>query len=254
MDLGSIARTAVRWSKANSPLLLTAVAVGGVVTTAIFSARAHQEALLDYQDDYRSMEEGPKTQLEITKDYWHHYIVPVVSGALTITAIVAAHKVSVRRQAGIAAALALSEKTLTDYRDKVAEIVSQRKSDQAMEEVVQKQINDNVRPPWDSEVTKTDPQKHLCYDEYTGRWFTSNREEIERAVNAINHQINNDMYASLNDLYDRLGMGRTSAGDAMGWNSMKLLDVSFSSHLSPEGEPCLALLYLTRPVPNYHRN
>ena len=238
MSLGGLAKNALRWRKNHSPVILTAVAAGGVITTAILAFRAGKEA--EYHD-YRSKE---------PREYWHVYIPTVVSGTLTIAAIVASLKVSARRQASVAAALAISEKTLYDYREKVAEIVSRRKSDQAMEEVIEERIEKN----YDSkEVIKTTDDQQLCYDTHSGRFFRSNRQEIDWAVNRVNAQINSDMYASVNDLYDRLGLDRTNLGDDLGWNGDELLEIHFTSHLANGNTPCLAMDYRTKPKPYYYK-
>lgn len=245
MSIGGLARNLLRWSKNNSPAILTAIGAGGVISTAILAFRAGEESAFRDQND-----RGHETALDKLKDDWPIYVPTVISGALTITAVVTAHTVSTRRQASVAAALVISEKTLYDYREKVAEIVSRRKSDQAMEEVV----GDRIIDAGGSEVIKTSDDEQLCYDTYSGRFFKSNRQEIDWAVNRVNHQIIHDQYASVNDLYDRLGLDRTAAGDEMGWNGDELLDINFTSHLANGNTPCLAMDYRTRPKPYYYKS
>ena len=69
----------------------------------------------------------------------------------------------------------------------------------------------------------------------------------------MNNQVNNHIYASLNDLYAFMGLSSTEVGDDLGWNGDKLLEVSFSSHLAPDGDPCLAVYFTVPPKPNYYR-
>lgn len=250
MDLRALFDSAIGWTKQNNSLVLTGVAVSGVISATVLAFTAGRSYELNKQE---RVEEGRSLdKRDILRDTWPHFVAPVCSAGLTIAAIVSAHKVNMRKHGAIAAALAISEKTMSDYRSKVAEIVSHRKAEQAQEEVVQEQIKKT--PPWDSEIVKVGPGQSLCYDVYTGRYFQSNRQQIDNAVNMLNNQLNNHVYGSLNDFYGFVGLGATAAGDELGWNSDQLLEVSFSSHLADDGEPCLALYFQTRPKPNFWRN
>lgn len=249
MDLRHVWNVALGWTKQNSSLVLSGIAVGGVVSTAVLAIKAGEDTQIAYQDDFQEI--GPLSRTEAIRKYWLLYIPPAVSAALTITAIVCAHNISVRKQAAVASALVISEKTLYDYREKVADLIGRRKAEQAHEEVIQDRIDD--RPPWDSEVVKTDNGNTLCYDTYTGRYFQSTKQAIDNAVNMLNNQLNNHEYASLNDFYGFVGLGSTAAGDDLGWNCNRLLEVSYSSHLAPESEPCLALYFQVQPIPDYYK-
>lgn len=233
------------WVKHNSTLVLSGVAVGGVVSTALLAFKAGRD--YEYVRAIK-MENGeasdPKTVL---RDTWPYFVAPVCSAGLTISAVILSHRVNMRQQAAIAGALAISEKTLNDYRDKVAEIVSHRKAEQAHEEVIDDQIKKT--PPWDSEIVKTGNGENRCYDTYTGRYFLSTRQQIDNAVNMLNNQLNNHEYGSLNDFYGFVGLGPTAAGDDLGWSSDKLLEVSYSSHLADDGDPCLAVYFQVQPRP-----
>ena len=82
----------------------------------------------------------------------------------------------------------------------------------------------------------------------------TNIDKINKAVNEINRRINQELYVSLNDLYEELGLEGTTLGGVLGWNSNDgLLEVHFSSHLASDGVPCLALDFNNLPKYDYDR-
>ena len=76
---------------------------------------------------------------------------------------------------------------------------------------------------------------------------------INKAINELNRRINLNFYVSLNDFYDEIGLEENDLGRALGWNSDKgLIEVSFSSQLSPKNEPCLVISFdCTPPLYGY---
>lgn len=247
MNIRSILDPVLNWTKHNSNVVLSGIAVGGVVTTAILAFKAGQD--IEADKDTHGVIENPVDQFKAT---WHYYVPPVASAALTITAVVCAHKANVRQQGAIAAALAISEKSFMEYRERVAHVVGQRKADQVHEEVVEERIK---KTPPSSDITKNPIDgKSMCYDVYTGRYFWSTRQIIDDAINKLNHQIVSGEAVSLNELYDLLGLENTELGDQMGWNSAQLIDLEYSSHLADYDMPALAFRFKTNPGPNYWKN
>ena len=54
---------------------------------------------------------------------------------------------------------------------------------------------------------------------------------------------------SLNDFYYELGLKSIDVGDNLGWNIDRgYIDVEFTSHLDPNGTPCLELIYKVIPI------
>jgi hypothetical protein len=72
-------------------------------------------------------------------------------------------------------------------------------------------------------------------------------------MNDVNFKINNDLYASLTDFYDRIGLERTAMSDDVGWNSDKLLNLRFSTVLSEDGRPAISISYDVYPLRGFCR-
>ena len=238
----------------HSPAILTTVGVVGTVTTAILTGKATYDAVVsEFMDGYETSEwENARdlTPKDRIKRHWKRYIPAVGTGALTVTAIVSANRIGTRRAAGIAAAFTLSEKLHSEYKDHVAEKFGVNKERELRDEVAQARVA-NTSGSTEVIVVGTEV---LCLDEYSGRYFKSDYETIRRAENEINHEVNNNSYASLTDFYNKLGLDRTKMSDEVGWNTERMLKVDITSALTKEGKPCLAVSYNLNSNRDYWRN
>jgi hypothetical protein len=235
----------------NSPAILTGLAVAGTLTTAYLTGKASVKAAEILREeairwDVPTSELKPKYVVEAT---WKLYIPAASSAALTIACIVGANQIGTRRAAAMAAAYSLSERAYTEYREKVVEKIGQSKERGYRDEIMQERVTND---PISREVIVSGLDV-LCYDKFTGRYFTSDMETLKKAQNDTNYQINSDYYASLTDFYNRVGLRPTGMSDEVGWNSDKLLELSFSSVLADDGRPCLAFEFVVVPIRGYYR-
>ena len=64
----------------------------------------------------------------------------------------------------------------------------------------------------------------------------------------------NEMYVSLNDFYEELGLEPSDLGSKMGWNiDMGMIEMDFSSQLSDDGRPCLVIDFNIPPKYGYSK-
>lgn len=238
----------------NSPALLTAIGVAGTIGTALLTHKSATKAEIWYANQMRLVEEGERFEPDKKERFegvWKLYIPPVISGTLTIGCIIMANRIGTKRAAALAAAYTLSEKAYTEYREKVVEKIGENQERKIREDVVRDRIREN--PQSESNVVLIGSGDVLCYELYTGRYFNSSVEEIKKAMNDTNYQINTHGYASMSDFYDRVGLPRTSVSDEMGWGQDKLMDIDFTTVLSEDGRPCVAINFMTGPIRDYHR-
>lgn len=238
----------------NSPVLLTAIGVAGTIGTAILTHRAATKAerILDVRRSRMDLHQiSEDTRKERVKVIWKLYIPPVASGAVTVGCIVMANHIGTKRAAAMAAAYTISEKAYTEYREKVVEKIGEGKERKIREDIVRDRVNEN--PPTEGNVLVVGDGDHLFIEMYTGRYFRSTMENVKKAVNEVNYQINTHGYASVSDFYQHVGLPTTSASDRMGWNSDKLMDVDFQAVLSEDGRPCVGINFMTGPYPQHDR-
>jgi hypothetical protein len=235
----------------NSPGILTGFAVAGTVTTAVLTGKAAYHlggAMSDYSVFKNKVENDP-TPREIVKAHWKEFAPAAIVGAATITCIVAATTVSSRRTAAITAAFKLSEELADGYKKKVAETLGAQKHEKMQAELA----SDRMEKLGGYENFMILGSEVLFFDSMSGRFFISEVEKINKAVNEINAQVNKYYSASLSDFYDKIGLDTTEFSNSVGWNTDELLEVSFVATLLSNNKPAIQISYNKNPISGYDR-
>lgn len=236
----------------HAPEVLTGFGIAGMFTAVIFAVRATPKAVKIIEE--RETEKGEElTKAETVQTAWRCYIPTAAACLGAVICFISANAVHAKRSAALTAAYALSESALLEYRQKVIDTVGEKKEEIIHTAVVQDKI-DKTHPA-KSEVIITGNGDTLCFDAFAGRYFHSDKAKIDRAVNELNRMILSDDFASLNDFYDLIGLKHTELGDSLGWNSKHrgYVDARFSSHLTEDSRPCLAISFNVAPKYEYDR-
>lgn len=245
MSIHDIALKVGKSLRSNSPTILTGVGISGVLSTAYLTARAAYASYdvlnLDSKGEWREGVFYPTklSKKEQFKKVWKLYVPAAASGIVTTTCIVGANRIGTKRAAAAYSLLTVSERALSEYREKVIEEIGVKKEQAIRDTIAQDRVN--AAPPAQMIVVGTN--KVLCFEGHTGRYFESNMETLRRAENDINAQMFRDNEANLNDFYHLVGLEPTSTSSRTGWNVDKMLKLQFSSVISPDGQPCLAFEY-----------
>lgn len=242
------------FTKENSASILTGVGVAGTITTAYLTGRASIKAMDLIREEETNVRRsgdgiGGLSRRDKAQLVWPIFLPSVAAGTLTVTSIVLANREASKKTAALAAAYGLSERALAEYRDKVVEQLGKTKEQAVRDSIAQ----DRVANKPVSQVIITGKGDVLCYDGVTGRYFESNVESIKKAMNDINYRIMNHGYESLSAFYDLIGLPATSYSDEVGWNSNELMDISFSTTLSTDDRPCIAIDFTVAPTHGYER-
>jgi hypothetical protein len=246
----------------NSPTILSGLAVTGLVATVAFAVRATPEAMkrINALRDDKATEAGPllKDQDEgrnddpdftdIVKATWRLYLPAGISGAATIACIVGANQIGLRRQAALAGAYALAETAFREYKDEVIKTLGEKKEREVNERVTDRRVQE--KNP-DAQVIIVGGEDQLCFDKYTGRYFRSTAEKIRQAEIELKSTILKDMWCDHNYFYHLLDLEDVVLGDALGWNIDHMPEIVFSSHLAPNGTPCLSVEFKYLPKVDY---
>ena len=146
----------------------------------------------------------------------------------------------------MATAYTLSESALKEYQEKVVETIGEKKEQAIQDAVAKDRIEKN--PVSTNEVIITEKGDTLCLDYPSGRYFKSDREKINKAVNELNRRMRDEMYISLNEFYYEIGLSGIGIGEELGWNiDQGYIEPSFSCQLAEDGTPCLVISYLVGP-------
>jgi len=258
----------------NSPTILIGVSVAGLVTTTILGIKATPKALsvIDdhvwklYENEIENPDEtsfaewlGVDTNEYSWKDKsnilsrrerirltWKLYLPTAAVGIVTIACIIGANHISLRRNAALASIYGITEAAFKEYQTKVVETIGKNKELKVRDEISGDHIKKN--PPGMNEVIFTGKGEVMCYDSLSGRYFKSDIEKIRRAVNELNRRLMTEMFITINELYDAIGLSNTALGHLMGWDiDTGMVEIDFSAQLTEEGDPCLALNYKIEP-------
>jgi hypothetical protein len=258
MIFQNLANNAQKFVGDNSPAILTGIGVAGAITTAVLTGKAVLKAdrILNeavvrangYEAEYKPRDIFPREKFDLT---WKFYIPPVVTGIVTVGAIIMANQIGTRRAAAMASMYVLTDKAFTEYKEKVLEKVGETKARNIHDDIAQDRVNAN--PVTEREIIMTGGGSALCFEPFTGRYFHSDMETLKKAQNDLNYLVNNSYYASLSDFYDLIGLDHTTLSDDLGWNSDELLELHFTSVLAGDGRPCLSFEYKVVPIKGYDR-
>ena len=242
MDVMQYANVAKGFVRDNSPAILTAFGVTGTLGTAYLAGKAAYESypIIHKYEAFNGIPDSTREMyIQRGKLTWKLYIPAIVSGTSTVLCIVVAARVGSRRTAAITAAYTLSERALVEYREKVTEVLGEGKEQKLRDELAQEKVAAN--PPSPTFIHTTG--EVLCFELFTGRYFSSTMEQLKRAQNAVNAKMLKHDRATVSDFYDEIGLPYTSYSDEIGWESDKLMELQFSTVMSDDDRPCIAVDY-----------
>lgn len=234
----------------HSPEIITGIGVTGMITTTVLAVRATPKALeliKEKQEELYPLDASVKlTPVETIKAAWKPYIPAVALGVASISCIVGASAVNHKRNAALATAYAISERTLVKYRDKVIETIGEKKEKEVREKVAQDEVNN--KKVSDSQVIITSKGNTLCMDGVSRRYFRSDLDKINKVVNELNRRMTYENYISLDDFYSELGLESTSNSSYLGWNlDDGLIALDIHTCLAENDEPCIVIDYKIAP-------
>lgn len=263
MDIAGLINKARNLAGENSTTILTGMGVSGTLATAYLTGRASYKAaqFIDRENDRRRhLPDGNNnpddgltdlTTKEIIKMIWPLYIPAASTCATTITSIIMANQIASKKLTALAVASGISERAFQEYKAKVVEQLGEKKDVTIREAIAQNKVDQH--PINTREIILAGTGEVLCFDVTTGRYFQSTVEEIKKAANTVNFNIVSHGYASLSEFYDEIGLAPTGYSDDVGWNLDSQLEVLFSTTMSSDGRPCIAVDFSRNPLPNYSR-
>lgn len=235
----------------HSPEILTGIGIAGMITTTVLAVKATPKAL-KLMEDARYDKEEDLTVPEKVKVTWKCYIPATLLGVASVGCLIGANSVNLRRKAALATAYKLSETALAEYKEKVIETVGEEKAKDIRSAIAKDKMEKN--PVTKSEVIITDKGESLFCDSISGRYFKSDMNTIEKAVNTINRRLLNEMSVSLTEFYSEIGLSPTSLSEELGWNMNDgQIEIDFSSQITDDGRPCIYIEYEIAPRYDYHK-
>lgn len=239
----------------HAPEILTGLGLVGMGSAVVMAVKATPKAQELVYDECEYEEVDKLSAKQTIKLVWKCYLPAGLTMLAAGSCIIFANKVSMNRQAALAAAYAMSEAAAKKYKDKVIEVLGENKEKREVHDAIHQDELDNHPVSKAGPIIAARGGETLCMDAWTGQYFRSDKDTIQRAINELNILIRNENEACLNDLYDILdakGLKNCKTGRSFGWNvDMGMVDPMFSSCLADDGTPCLVLDYYTKPRADY---
>lgn len=239
--------------KKASPEIMVVAGVVGVVTSTVMACKATtkvydilEETRKQVDDVHNVLDSDIITEEEYTNDdakkdlaiiYTQTgvkliklYAPSVLVGALSITGILASHKILKKRNVALTAAYATIDRSFKEYRGRVVERFGKEldrelryniKAQEIEEKTVDKDGNETVEK---KTISVVDPNMYSDYarifDNGSMGWTKDpeyNLMFLKLQQNQANDRLRAQGYLFLNDVYDMLGIPRTKAGQIVGW-------------------------------------
>ena len=239
--------------KKASPEIMVVAGVVGVVTSTVMACKATtkvndilEETRKQVDDVHNVLDSDVITEEEYNNDdakkdlviiYTQTgvkliklYAPSVIVGALSITGILASHKILKKRNVALTAAYATIDRSFKEYRGRVVERFGKEldrelryniKAQEIEEKTVDKDGNETVEK---KTISVVDPNMYSDYarifDNGSMGWTKDpeyNLMFLKLQQNQANDRLRAQGYLFLNDVYDMLGIPRTKAGQIVGW-------------------------------------
>lgn len=193
------------------PLIATGLACAGVIITALLAVKKAPE-VQEAVEEARLERGGALNPIEVIKaaapSAW-----PVCAAAAgTIACIVGIQALNQKQQASLVAMYGVAAKSLKKYDGKIKELFGEDAPTKVKTAIAQDTADEHPAP---------NPIGDTCmfYDMISGRYFTSTMLEVRDAEYHFNRKfVMEGGQATLNDLYDLLGLDPIEGGDIAGWD------------------------------------
>ena len=196
--------------KRNAPTILTCMGGAGVIGTSVLAVKATPKAIRLLKE--AEEEKGEKlTKAEAVLVAGPAYIPSILVGASTIVCIFGANILNKHQQAAITSAYALLSNSYNEYKEKVQELYGEDANNEVKNEIAKDKYAEND--------VKREPEKELFFDEFSGRFFNSTLDKVQRAEYEINRDLSLRDWATINEFYDYLGVPHVDGGDIIGWST-----------------------------------
>jgi hypothetical protein len=236
-------------SQKHAPTVMVGLGVIGIVATAVMASKATLELdgiLTEAHVDLARTEEAAEKMPEeyppdmkkrdtiivytrAVKKITRLYASTIFMGAISISLILGAHSILMKRNAGVMAAYAVLDKGFNEYRARVRKEFGDEKEYELRHGMVSEE---KLEPHLAADGVMTheivfvrkkdeDPSVYARYfDDHNSNWVEEvmyNKIFLQGQQVWANIQLDARGHLFLNEVYDALGFPRTSAGAVVGW-------------------------------------
>ncbi len=213
-----LTKTCAKFLRKHGGTILAVAASVGVLATAIETGRASTKAQKIIEKnmiaiDCENYGESCYTTRQKVLDCWKAYVPAVILGGGTIACILGSNALNKKQIASLTAAYMALGKTYQEYRKQVSHQLGQEAETDIFNKTKAYEAINQEEPGLDD----TGDEKLLCYEPISKRYFHATSAELMDAFYNLNREFAIQGYASMNDLYNYLGLDFIPEGDLKGW-------------------------------------
>lgn len=242
-DISRMLNSALAYSEAHKPTILTAIGIGFSYAAVYKSSKAGIKAKERIEDARReSVRRDPDrefTRLDTVKAAAPAFIETALLTAASTGCIVAGAKISHKRELAAWSAYGLAKESYDQYREATKEALTQKKAESIQSKadgILAKDVSTE-----DNDICGGNGTV-LCIDAMSGRKFWSSVDKIKRAEAVLNQKLYEEVFVSLNEFYDILDIDPNDMGELIGWNSCDCpVRIEISTQLTKDDKPCLVM-------------
>lgn len=248
------------WFSKHGMDILYGCCIAGMVGGTVLAVQATPKALAAKQA--AEQEKGSKLTVgETIKTCYKYYIPTAGVIAASATGLVAIAVKKNEEISKLALASIAAEKAITDYKDKVVEVIGEKKAKEIDTRVAEEKV---AAKPIPAAIT-TDGSQTVIFDEWSGRYVNATIDQVRNGfanayVDMMRNGPDEDYYITVNDVYSRIDIPLTPAGEDSGWNASdgilaETFMPKFSSVLKDEKTAVVSFDFGVRPRvrPEYKR-
>ena len=159
------------------------------------------------------------TKEDKTKLIFKTYYPSMISGALTVSSIIASETLSTKQNKTLSQAYILLSQSYTQFRKKVHDslLTENFDRDELIKDIFDNKVNtvDMAKIP-----VKNNIDQCLFYDRFSNRYFWRSEDQIIEAEYQLNKLYSKQGYVGLNDFYILLGLAAVHDLRNYGWSSL----------------------------------
>jgi len=234
MSIKNVLAKATFGIKKHSPAILTGAGVVGLGATAYlaYKSRSKVEAVVEKIEDQRELaaengEEFVVDKVEVAKDIAEAIYLPVVVGALSVSAFILSYKIQNNRITLLASALAASQAHQKFMEDKYRKLHGDEEFNKFIaptEQVVTETVDGKGKTKQTVQEVKSEVDKTI------GQWYDESIEYVSddhtynmAYIDSVDEQLQTILFARgslmLNEVREALGLERIRAGALLGWTT-----------------------------------
>ena len=156
-----------------------------------------------------------------------------------------------------ATACSLYETQLQQYQEAAKEVLGDKKEAEIRTQMARNEVNS--KPPMHGEeIISTGRGNALFYDELSKRYFSSDPAWVDKMFLELNQRLLREMYISLNDYWQAIGLPTTNPGKLLCWDVNKcgeiepaysVIEVTSGPYT---GYPCKVIGFYCEPEYSYN--